>query len=70
MGLPTPTAAKVRVASASRSHPERLPDLRRDLYLANLARKARETVDAAIACGASRPTPEQMAELAAILNRW
>jgi hypothetical protein len=66
----SPGSAAARVASAAYRHPERLPDARRDLYLANLAKLARETVDKAIASGAAMPTEEQRAALAAILAPW
>jgi len=70
VSIPSPGSAKAHLASATYRHPEQLPDRRRDLYLANLARMARETVDKAIADGPSLPTPEQKEALRAILAPW
>lgn len=68
--LYSPATAKSRLGRFTQLAPEKIPDARRDLFLANLAKLARETVDQAIATGASLPTDEQRAALRAILAPW
>jgi hypothetical protein len=62
--------ARSKLGNATKSDPAAVPDARRDLHLANLAKLARAEVDRAIETGASIPNDEQRAELAAILARW